>query len=354
MFCKHCGAQLKEEAKFCPNCGQAVLVVAVAQPEPVIEKPVELSCVSCGNLLKEGALFCPNCGTKTEPENNPQADSTTAVSAPAIPEVEPSNETPDYEVVVQTESKNADDKHSSAAFLSAEAIEQTSTHTEINSSKNEKMIQLISNIERLTQERDQSNLENRKNKESLGKTKAGLITTIIIGVASIIITIIVGYSQYSSMESRWWSANYSRDQLQKQYDILAEDFKANILAVNVTAIKIGNWNNQWITEPGGMLYSSQMRYLRPVITYNSILVENAEITFYVKIIHPNGILDYNSAISPNGYTYSTTALLKHGRSQTLDLSGWGNDSVSSYMAGQWTVEVWYNNMCLRSEKITLQ
>jgi uncharacterized membrane protein YvbJ len=35
MFCKHCGTQLKEEAKFCPDYGQAVPVVAAAQQDKV-------------------------------------------------------------------------------------------------------------------------------------------------------------------------------------------------------------------------------------------------------------------------------------------------------------------------------
>jgi RNA polymerase subunit RPABC4/transcription elongation factor Spt4 len=62
MFCKHCGAQIEEGAKFCPNCGQAISASAAVKPEPVIENPAELRCVFCGNLLKEGAQFCENCG----------------------------------------------------------------------------------------------------------------------------------------------------------------------------------------------------------------------------------------------------------------------------------------------------
>jgi hypothetical protein len=40
MFCKSCGTPLKEGAKFCPACGQAV-VQALFQPEPAAGKPAE-------------------------------------------------------------------------------------------------------------------------------------------------------------------------------------------------------------------------------------------------------------------------------------------------------------------------
>jgi tetratricopeptide (TPR) repeat protein len=123
--------------------------------------------------------------------------------------------------------------------------------------------------------------------------------------------------------------------------------------VNVTAIKVGNSTagDTWLTNPGGALYASQMRYLSPEITYNSL--NNEEITFYIKIIQPDGSLDRNSDISPVGYTYSAKGRVLRGNGQTLRLGGWGNSEVSTYKAGQWTVEVWYKNVCLRSEKVTI-
>jgi len=49
MNCRSCGAELKENAKFCPKCGTKV--------EPDI-------CPNCNAPLKAGANFCPKCGTK--------------------------------------------------------------------------------------------------------------------------------------------------------------------------------------------------------------------------------------------------------------------------------------------------
>jgi hypothetical protein len=234
---------------------------------------------------------------------------------------------PDTADAVQTEQRNSD----AASSL-------------LSSDKNADIIRLISNIERLTKERDQSNDESQKAKESLKKTKSGLYAAIIIGVIGIVISIAVGYSEYSLMESALWSANYSREQLQTELE--------SLVGINVTGIKVGNWgNDSWLTQPGEALYAAQMRYFNPVITYNAVL--DGEITFYIKIIQPDGTLSRNSSVSPEGYTFSTTERISRGSNQTLDLSGWGNSDRSTYWAGTWTVEVWFNNGCLRSEKVTI-
>jgi RNA polymerase subunit RPABC4/transcription elongation factor Spt4 len=68
-FCSSCETQMKEGARFCPNCGWAAPTAPVQAeplPKPIEEKPSEPQCKNCGTALKEGAAFCPECGTKTE------------------------------------------------------------------------------------------------------------------------------------------------------------------------------------------------------------------------------------------------------------------------------------------------
>ena len=48
--CKSCGAQIKANAKFCPECGKP----------NVAEQTV--ACIKCGAQIKSGAKFCPECG----------------------------------------------------------------------------------------------------------------------------------------------------------------------------------------------------------------------------------------------------------------------------------------------------
>jgi hypothetical protein len=231
---------------------------------------------------------------------------------------------------------------------SAPAAEESDDSFNGSGEKNAEIAGMAVDIERLTEERNRSNYENRKIKESLKKMKFGLIVAII----GIVISIGVGYSQYSSLESDLWYANYSKNQLQTNHDALMREFEASkrLWAVNVTAIKAGNWgNDRWLISPGGVLFSSQMRYLNPVITYNASF--NGEATFYIKIIDPNGNLFHNANISPAGYTCSSTGRINRGNNQTLVLTGWGSSDSSTYWAGAWTVEVWYNDVCLRSEKV---
>jgi len=124
--------------------------------------------------------------------------------------------------------------------------------------------------------------------------------------------------------------------------------------LEIISLRVGNTdsNNNWLTNAGNALYSSQMRYLKPVITYNSTIT--GSVTFFVKIIQPNGVIFRNSSVSPSGYSYSHTVQITRGNNQTLNLSGWGNSTSSSYHAGEWTIEVWYDNKRLRSEKINIR
>jgi ribosomal protein L40E len=49
--CVKCGAQLREGAKFCNDCGS---------------KQEKIQCANCQNELIAGAKFCNECGTKVE------------------------------------------------------------------------------------------------------------------------------------------------------------------------------------------------------------------------------------------------------------------------------------------------
>lgn len=68
-FCKHCGAQLSDNAKFCKNCGQAVSAPASNNTQTVYQTPVQnvqMSvngvCPNCGSQIRPGAKFCRVCG----------------------------------------------------------------------------------------------------------------------------------------------------------------------------------------------------------------------------------------------------------------------------------------------------
>jgi len=66
-LCKYCGAALKEGARFCKRCGNAVVIQqAAAVPQQAAAVPQQAAgnvCPACGAALKPGARFCKRCGT---------------------------------------------------------------------------------------------------------------------------------------------------------------------------------------------------------------------------------------------------------------------------------------------------
>jgi archaellum component FlaC len=147
-------------------------------------------------------------------------------------------------------------------------------------------------------------------------------------------------SQYNSLESRYKS-------LQTSYDTLLKNW-----VISVSSISVGNLssNGQWINKPGERLSASGIRYLGPVITYNSQV--NREVTLYVKVIRPDGSLNTGNS-SPSGYSYSTTGTISIGNNRTWNLTGWGNDAGGTYSPGSHRIEVWYSGIRLATTTVTL-
>ncbi len=58
--CTNCHAQIKQEAKFCTNCGSPQEVPPVEAEEVVVETK---NCPNCEAELEKDAKFCPECGT---------------------------------------------------------------------------------------------------------------------------------------------------------------------------------------------------------------------------------------------------------------------------------------------------
>jgi len=55
IMCSKCGAHNKSDAKFCMNCGSAMVVEVKAEDK---------TCPTCNAPVKEGAKFCMKCGGK--------------------------------------------------------------------------------------------------------------------------------------------------------------------------------------------------------------------------------------------------------------------------------------------------
>lgn len=115
-------------------------------------------------------------------------------------------------------------------------------------------------------------------------------------------------------------------------------------------------NGENIEEPSLRLKADKMRYLTPLVTYNSLLPSgrntiNQDFTY--KIIDPDGSLDQSST-SPDGYTNDTTFEVEVGEhNQGVWLSGWGNATQSFYEKGEYTFELYYKGHKIFTQKFTL-
>lgn len=111
-----------------------------------------------------------------------------------------------------------------------------------------------------------------------------------------------------------------------------------------------------IDEAGTTLYANRMRYLFPKVVYNSLLPEGEEVTrinLTYKIITPDGTLKSGST-SPAGYTTSTSILIAVGEEDQGEwLSGWGNANESTYSAGTYTFQLFYEGHQIYEEEFEL-
>lgn len=101
-------------------------------------------------------------------------------------------------------------------------------------------------------------------------------------------------------------------------------------------------NGDIINYYGSTLYSSEIKYLMPRITYNGLLDEIKFVTLYYKIIKPDGTL-MSRSYSPSGYTYSNSFKVQTGSYNSYEFSSWGNGTNGYFVSGIYKFELWYEN-----------
>jgi hypothetical protein len=94
-----------------------------------------------------------------------------------------------------------------------------------------------------------------------------------------------------------------------------------------------------------------MRYINPVWTYNA--ERPLTLTFFIKVINPNGEVVTYARGSPAGYSFSRQKQLIVGENQTLDLDGFGEWS-NGMSAGTWTIELYNMETLLYSGTVYLE
>lgn len=120
----------------------------------------------------------------------------------------------------------------------------------------------------------------------------------------------------------------------------------------ITKIEIGNmdYDGEMYDDFGEMILSWETMYLKPRITYYG-LKSSSNIRLNVKLFDSDGVM-YTGKSSPEGYSYADDISIDFGHN-TCVLRGWGNKKGQYYKAGSSRIEIWYEDVCLKSFKFTI-
>lgn len=90
-YCPQCGIDNPDSARYCDQCGAALIPVASSAGAQTIVAPAApaapagISCPQCGAAAIPGEAFCDNCGAPLSAPANAQAANTPTVVAPTPP-----------------------------------------------------------------------------------------------------------------------------------------------------------------------------------------------------------------------------------------------------------------------------
>lgn len=112
--------------------------------------------------------------------------------------------------------------------------------------------------------------------------------------------------------------------------------------MEITDVKFGNvdYDGYIIDKYGAKLYASEVKYLKPRLSYRGLSSSEKTITLNVKIIKEDGTLEQSSD-SLDGYTYKQDVTVEPGDNHTILLLGWGTKVGGGYSPGLYGFEIWY-------------
>ena len=123
--------------------------------------------------------------------------------------------------------------------------------------------------------------------------------------------------------------------------------------LEITDVSFSNitFDNKEINAPGTTLYSAEMQYLCPVISYNGPTTEKTA-QIFTRVYDPNGNL-MDSSSSPAGFSQGYELTFFEGDNQTVKGLGWGNRRQSFYGPGQYKFELWMDGNVFYTAYVTI-
>jgi tetratricopeptide (TPR) repeat protein len=135
-------------------------------------------------------------------------------------------------------------------------------------------------------------------------------------------------------------------------DVRNRQARAQIVSsLNITSMRAGNWNNDWITRPGGTLYASEVYRLKIMVNYKTSI--NGSVILNVKWYYPGNVLRRWEDDAPSGYTYSINRSISTTGGE-FDLGNWGWDEPGNFPRGTHKIELWYRDVLLDAVNVELR
>lgn len=189
-------------------------------------------------------------------------------------------------------------------------------------------------------------------KNKLAAAKSAKNAAIVFWLISLVLAVGIAYGIYSDLEGRYRDLSIQENRLQQSYDQLLSNYSNSMRwwPISITDIVVQNWdekNTIWLSEPGQSINAAEMKYFNVKINFVSKVY--GDFDFYVKLFDPYGRLFTNES-SPSGYSFfSKTYNIYPGNGQSKDLDG----IPGTFSQGQWTVEIWLDDVRISDKTIAL-
>lgn len=149
----------------------------------------------------------------------------------------------------------------------------------------------------------------------------------------------------------WYKDNMLYQKEIRLYSGATPIVSSNILSISSISFANTDKDGKIISDYGQTLLDGKVQYLKPKIYYNGKYSNNQEVTLYVRYFKSSGELVSGSS-SPVGFSFKENVTIKLG-SNSVILSGFGNEAATNYKEGTCKVEVWMDGEKLYETNVTI-
>lgn len=149
----------------------------------------------------------------------------------------------------------------------------------------------------------------------------------------------------------WYKDNMLYQKEIRLYSGTTPIVSSNIFSISSISFANTDKDGKILSDYGQPLLDGKVQYLKPKIYYNGKYSNNQEVTLYVRYFKSSGELVSGSS-SPVGFSFKENATIKPG-SNSVILSGFGNEAATNYKEGSCKVEVWMDGEKLYETNVTI-